>query len=1119
MKPELPFTIDATVQPDDIVFAVDRSGRILFWNDLAAQVLGIAAEQALGQELVALLPPFGAKDGPQLERILAGRDFAAGIDCQNSSGQRVALYVFGTAGRDSAGKPAGVVFVCRDVTEFWRAEEAVRESEARYRLLFENTSDAVAIADAEGRVLEVNPACQQLYGYTTDEVRQMNLIDVVAPESRAEAAAAMERLAKGQPVSGRLKMLRKDGRELVVELLAISSVINGQRRIVSITRDITEREQALARVRASESRYRRIFESASDGLFLETLDGRIVDVNENACRMLGYTRAELLALRVEDIVPEETRAWLPGVRNTVLSKGRFQAEVTNIRKDGTPISVELVATIFDAEPGEKLVLTSIRDISERQQAERRLRESEARYRAVFETTGLATIIIEEDTTVSLVNQEFTRLFGYGVDEVTGRSWTEFVHPEDLPRMREYHRLRRIDAAAAPRHYEFRLVDRHGHVRDCLLTIDMIPGTGRSVASIQDITERKRDLRELAESRQRYRELFHNSPIGIYRTTPDGKILMANPRLMEMLGYTSYAEFIARDLEKEGYEPSYPRQRFKEVIERDGEVRGLESIWVCRDGRKIYVRENARVVRDEQGRVRYYEGTVEDITESKLAQQRLAEQEADFRALAENSGDAILIGDFAADSPNLYVNRRAAELFGMTTEELQRKRVSELVTASSLARLDEYTSRRQAGEDAPNRYDIEIRRADGTILPVEVTVGPTHWHGRQALIITLRDTTERVRILRALEQSEARYRALLASIRDGITTADAQGRITAVNDVVVRRSGRPREWWIGRYHADVVLPEYRAVAEQQFAAALRGEPPAPYEISYRAEDGRLVELEMHAAPLRDGERIIGVLGVGRDISERKRIERQLRESEEQFRRLVELLPDGMAVHQDGKVVLANQAAARILGYADPSEAIGRPVMDFVAPASRPLVAARVQQALKTGQAGEPLEENFVRKDGSVVTVEVINAPTVWRGRPAVQVVFRDITARKQAEQQEREQEEAFRQLVELSPEGIVVHQDGRIVLANLAAARLLGYSGPGEMVGQAVVDFIPVEDRPAILARMQRIVTGGKPVEPAVERFLRKDGTSVELAVVPAPFTWRGRPAVQVVFRSAIPSQT
>jgi PAS domain S-box-containing protein len=144
---------------------------------------------------------------------------------------------------------------------------------------------------------------------------------------------------------------------------------------------------------------------------------------------------------------------------------------------------------------------------------------------------------------------------------------------------------------------------------------------------RELAEHIRTQEALRESEDRFRAVFENAPIGIYRTTPDGQILMANSKLVKMLGYSSFEELVQRNLESSGYPPDYPRFSFKQQIEGEGQISGLESGWVKNDGSTIFVRENARVVWDESGNALYYEGTVEDITDCKQAQKV---QEAVYR---------------------------------------------------------------------------------------------------------------------------------------------------------------------------------------------------------------------------------------------------------------------------------------------------------------------------------------------------------------------------------------------------------------------------------------------------------------------------------------------------------
>ena len=200
---------------------------------------------------------------------------------------------------------------------------------------------------------------------------------------------------------------------------------------------------------------------------------------------------------------------------------------------------------------------------------------------------------------------------------------------------------------------------------------------------QDITERKTIEASLKENEERFRTLYENATIGLYRTTPDGQILLCNPALLHMLGYESLEELSQRNLEAEGYEPGYERSEFRQKIESQGEVRGFESAWTKQDGSTVYVRESAKAIRGADGKMLYYEGTVEDITEHKRAEQKIEDL---ARFPLENPNPVMRVTN---DGQLIYANPPSRCLQEMWKCEIGnflpddwRKLISESVTSGS-----------------------------------------------------------------------------------------------------------------------------------------------------------------------------------------------------------------------------------------------------------------------------------------------------------------------------------------------------------------------------------------------------------------------------------------------------
>ncbi len=260
-----------------------------------------------------------------------------------------------------------------------------------------------------------------------------------------------------------------------------------------LLKPVIDRAIAVGRVRRSEKKYRTIVEDQTELICRFLPDGTLTFVNEVYCRYFDKKPEELLGRSFMPLVEEEDRSAVFGrfrsltPENPVISyEHRVRAPDEGIRWQGWTDRA-----LFNDE-GMIIQIQSVgRDVTDRKLTEQALQESENRYRTIFENTGTATVIIEEDTTISLANTEFEKLSGYTREAIEGkRSWTENVVAEDLEMMRQYHRLRRINPAAAPSRYEFRFFDRSGTVKNILLTVDTIPGTRQSIASLLDITDLK-----------------------------------------------------------------------------------------------------------------------------------------------------------------------------------------------------------------------------------------------------------------------------------------------------------------------------------------------------------------------------------------------------------------------------------------------------------------------------------------------------------------------------------------------------------------------------------------------------------------------------------------------------
>jgi PAS domain S-box-containing protein len=270
-----------------------------------------------------------------------------------------------------------------------------------------------------------------------------------------------------------------------------------------------QRRQAEGALRESEEFSSSLLTNAPYPTVVVEEDTSIRYVNPAFEQLAGFSSAEVVGTKAP--YPwwrEETIDTLRKTLKDGMREGLDHVELLFQKKNGQSFWVEVTSTAVRSEGGLRYYLSNWVDITERKYAQERLRDSEERYRTIFATTGTATIILEEDTTISLANEEFERLSGYTREELEDgtRSWTAFIVPDDVGRLKYYHTMRRRDPDSVPTQYECRFIDRHGTMKDIFMNVSMIPGTMQSVASFLDITHRKQAEKALQESEEQLRYL-------------------------------------------------------------------------------------------------------------------------------------------------------------------------------------------------------------------------------------------------------------------------------------------------------------------------------------------------------------------------------------------------------------------------------------------------------------------------------------------------------------------------------------------------------------------------------------------------------------------------------------
>ena len=638
------------------------------------------------------------------------------------------------------------------------------------------------------------------------------------------------------------------------------------------------------KLKQSEAQFRSLFESANIWIHLLDDKGKILHANPVFFQQTGLDVTMVEGQPFTRFLNARSRKIFKQWLENLEQNPDFRSELAfklNGRNAGT---IDCSGVVVRNELGkmEYIVLYS-NNVTDKKKFEKALNESEEKYRQIVEQSHDA-IFIFRNKKFLFVNESLKNLSEYSRDELYHTDILNLIHPDQREKLIQFARARK-KGDFTPQQFTVKIVTKSGKIKICEINLNTISYQGKTavLGTMRDITREREAHFALQESEKRYRNLFENVPVGLYRLNEQGQIIAANPSLLKLLGFQSL-----EDLQKINFYSLYVDEKsyalWKNLLKYSEKQHTHETRLRKKDGSIIWVRDTAKVYRDQENDELYFEGVLEDITDQKRAQDQLIESERRFKEMAN-------------------------------------------------------------------------------LLPQCVF-----------------ESNEKL-------------------------------RLTYVNSFATRLTGYSQGEMLSGMKILEWFPEgQRAKAEAFFKAILNFKRPPKNEFTALRKNGQLFPVLIFATAILKRDEVIGLRGVLVDISERKSFELALRESETRYRSLVEQSPDAIVVHENGRVLFANQAAAKIYKAKNVDELIGLSVMRLVHPKFKDIVKKRVLEIIKTGKTAPLIQEKHLALDGTEVDVEVVGTILEYQGRKVNLAIIRDITERLKYQKALQESEGRFKSIL-------------------------------------------------------------------------------------------------------------
>ncbi len=993
----------------DIVIILDLKGSFQYVSPQIYEVAGFIPEEVIGKNGFKFMHPDDVKNAAETLRkaILDKKKVYIEYRTIHKDGYYIDVSASGRIvnfeGEDK------IFAVIKDITDQKRAKQKLTESEEKYRLITENVNDMIAILNDRIEYEYINEAAfRSVMGRDREDLISINALRWVHPDDRNKCITTFEQGWEKGESNVQARFLDAKGKYHWLDIRGTKIYdVKGEEKVLIVSRDISERKEYEKKLEISEEKYRYLIENALEGVWAIDSNAISTLVNPTMANMLGYSVEEMIGKSLFSFMGEE-EAKIAKIQLEKRKKGiSGERDGVYIHKNGKKVYFRIKATpIFDTEGNYEGTYAFLADITHRKIADQKLKESEEKFRTLFEIAPASIVVSDLEGKIILSNQKFCNLHGVkNPSLLEGRKILEFVAEKDWPTLKEAMKKSLNGLPRGLNHYTMRREDGTEFQAEAIsLGIKNKNGEITSLIGVaQDITERKIAEQKLKESEEKYSHLFISSPYSIIITNMNGLIVDCNFLEDKITGF-SKEEIIGENILDL---PMFPKSTLPLVIEdfktllKGGIPKTAEIQIFTKDGTQVWVQPTASIFKIEGES--YIQIIMQEISERKISEEKLKESEEKFRTMAEQSFMGIII---LQDGVFKYFNEQAAIMNGYSKEAIQNWEPYEfqkLIYPEDKEFVMEQARKKQAGD--PNvitNYQYRIVRKDGEIIWVENFSRTINYEGRPADFVMTIDISDKIKAEESLKESEEKYRLISENTDDLIVVYNEDGIVEYLN---VETHSRVLEYNSEKFYDKsfrdrLVHKDDRVLADQSVREGIK-KGTFQYQFRLKHKSGNYLWFEVTGKNFLDNYGNKKILCVSRNINEEKLAEQKIKESEENFRTIAEQAFIGTLIIQDDKVEYANNALLQIFdfSYAEIENWTKGDLIKLIYPEDLQYLR-EYREKLRSGESEmKPYYSYRVfTKYGKIKWIDQFSRPIIYRGKPAELITIMDITEKKKAEEE-------------------------------------------------------------------------------------------------------------------------